>query len=87
MIRDIVANMKKNAYNLMAKLDLFGQIYLESKNQNDKLSLTTIGGWSRRFTEIHIPLYENFKGEIDMSKIPYIEQLSEKLETEMFNGE
>ena len=71
----------------MYNLESFSQLPSELRNQNgDKISMTTLGAWTRRFTEIHIPLYENFKGELENSQIPCIEQFSEKLETDMLNG-
>lgn len=45
-----------------------------------------MGFLSRCFAEVQIPLYETYKGDCEETMIPYISQIDEKIETEIFNG-
>lgn len=44
----------------------------------DKIQTQSLGVLSRSLAELHIPLYENWRGELEIHNIPLISQFSEE---------
>ncbi len=84
-IREIYVNMKKSSYNLVTKLENFTQAIAQLRN-HDSVAINIMGTLARCFSEIHVPLYETYKGETQESMIPCIAQVAETIEKENFNG-
>lgn len=77
----IFKKMKFSGYHFATKLEKFSQLLHQIKKE-DKISVMTLGEFYQTFTEIAMPLvdFEN------PSKVPYVIQINENLETEVMNN-
>ena len=81
-VRDVFLNMKKIYYNLMTKLEMFSQLLVDV-HKNDSVLIQSLAAISRTVTELHVPLFEDWRGEAEPHRIPTIAQFSEEIETEV----
>lgn len=81
----VFLNMKKIYYNLVTKVETFTQLLIELSRM-EKVHIQALGSISRSISELHLPLYEAWRGEIEPHHIPIIAQFSEELESETLNG-
>ena len=84
-VKEVFLNIKKIFYNLVTKLEIFSQLVVEA-SKKDKVSVHILGSLTRIVTELHMPLFENWRGELEPQNIPTIAQVSEQLTTETVNG-
>ncbi len=68
--------MKKVYYNLITKIEGFVQQMLDL-SRTEKITPQTLGSITRNILELHIPIYEDWKGEFEPQDIPIIAQFSE----------
>lgn len=81
----VFLNMKKIYYNLVTKVETFTQLLIELSRM-EKVHIQALGSISRSISELHLPLYEAWRGETEPHHIPIIAQFSEELESETLNG-
>ncbi len=55
-------------------------------SKNERVTTHSLGTISRCIPELHIPLYQSWRGEVEPHHIPIISQFSEELESEIVNG-
>jgi hypothetical protein len=72
----VFLDMKKIYYNLITKVETFAQLLIEL-SKLEKVPIQTLGSISRSISELHLPLYESWRGEIEPHHIPIIAQFSE----------
>lgn len=78
-VREVFLNIKKIYYNLITKLENFAQLIIEITNKCDTIPIHILGALSRTICEIQLPLFENWRGELEPAAIPTLTQFSEEI--------